>query len=153
MRKLSIIIIFLSLFTTPALGANTNGIITIPSSSDVTSTAERLTTALTAKGLHIFIRIDHQAGARTTNQKLRPTMLFIFGNPKAGTPLMQCQQTIALDLPQKILIYEDKQGKTWISYNDPGFLAYRHNLGYCGTEVVAKINKILRSVSQTAAGE
>ena len=147
-KLISILLFFLSI-TTPALAQN--GVISILSSSDVTSTSQRLAKALAANDLHIFAKIDHQAGAQAVGQELRPTLLFIFGNPKGGTPLMQCQQTMALDLPQKMLIYQDEQGQTWISYNDPSFLAYRHNLGYCGIKVVEKIATTLDRVAHSAA--
>ena len=85
-------------------------------------------------------------------KKLRPTEVFIFGNPKAGTPLMQCKQTIAIDLPQKMLLYEDEQGKTWVVYNDPAYLAERHGLGDCAAKVVKKITGILAAVASAAVG-
>ncbi len=130
-----------------------DGLVRLQSKNSVTGTAQNLEKVLQAKGLHIFARIDHQKGAVSVGKKLRPTEIFIFGNPKAGTPLMQCRQTIAIDLPQKMLIYEDEQGKTWIVYNDPAYLASRHGLGDCGAKVIQKISGILSAVSSAAAGK
>jgi len=130
-----------------------DGLVRLQSKDSVKITARNLEKVLQAKGLHIFARIDHQKGAATVGKKLRPTQVFIFGNPKAGTPLMQCRQTIAIDLPQKMLIYEDEQGKTWLVYNDPAYLASRHGLGDCGARVIKKITGILSAVSAAAAGQ
>ena len=105
-----------------------NGLTTVPSRHDVKVTVDRLEAAAKAKGLTIFARIDHAAGARIVGLTLRPTELLIFGNAKGGTPLMQLQQTIAIDLPLKILVWEDAQGKVWVSYNTPEYLQERHSL-------------------------
>lgn len=105
-----------------------NGLTTIPSRHDVKVTVDRLEAAAKAKGLTIFARIDHAAGARAAGLTLRPTELLIFGNAKGGTPLMQLQQTIGIDLPLKALAWEDAAGNTWLSYNEPAWLASRHGL-------------------------
>ena len=130
-----------------------DGLVRLQSKNSVKISAQHLEKVLQAKGLHIFARIDHQKGAVSVGKKLRPTEVFIFGNPKAGTPLMQCKQTIAIDLPQKMLIYEDEQGKTWIVYNDPAYLASRHGLDDCGAKVIKKITGILSAVASAAAGK
>jgi uncharacterized protein (DUF302 family) len=88
----------------------------------------RLEAAVKAKGMTVFARIDHAAGATGAGLSLRPTEVLIFGNAKAGTPLMQSVQTIGLDLPLKALAWQDASGKTWLSYNDPAWLAKRHGL-------------------------
>ena len=96
----------------------------------------------------IFKRVDHSAGAEKAGMKLRPTELLIFGNPKVGTPLMLCSQTSAIDLPQKALAYEDDKGQVWLSYNDPAYMAHRHNIKDCEkplqkvTNALAKFAKI-----------
>src|SRR6478752_8462805 len=90
---------------------------------------ERLETELTAKGMTIFARIDHAAGAAQVDLPLRPTELLIFGSAKAGTPLMQSNQEVGIDLPLKALVWEDAEGKTWLAYNDPSWIAKRHGLG------------------------
>lgn len=130
-----------------------DGLVRVQSVDAVRTTGERLQQALQQKGMHLFARIDHQAGAENVGKELRPTELYIFGNPKAGTPLMQCAQTMAIDLPQKMLIYEDEQGKTWVVYNDPAFLADRHGLVGCGAKVLTKITTVLAMLSQAAAGK
>jgi len=109
-----------------------NGIISIKSSHDVKTTVDRLDNILREKGMTVFIRINHAEGAQKVGKKLRPTELVIFGNPKVGTPLMQCGQSVGIDLPQKALIWQDKAGQVWLSYNDPKYLASRHSIKECG---------------------
>ena len=104
------------------------GLISIPSSFDPKETMDRLEAALRASGVTIFARIDHAAGAAEVGESLRPTELLIFGNPKAGTPLMQAGQTIGIDLPLKALVWQDAYGKVWLTYNDPAYLQKRHNV-------------------------
>jgi uncharacterized protein (DUF302 family) len=105
-----------------------NGLVTIPSHHSVSNTIERMVAAATAAGMTIFARIDHAAGAKAVGLALRPTELLIFGNAKAGTPLMQSRQTIGIDLPLKALAWEDEAGQVWLSHNDPVWLAGRHGL-------------------------
>ncbi|MGH6817262.1 MAG: DUF302 domain-containing protein [Methylovirgula sp.] len=106
-----------------------DGLVTIACNHSVSEAIDRLETTLRAKGVTIFARIDHAAGAASVGMSLRPTEVLIFGNPKAGTPLMQDQQTIGLDLPLKMLAWQDADGKVWITYNDATWLARRHRLG------------------------
>jgi uncharacterized protein (DUF302 family) len=106
-----------------------DGLTTIPSGFGPQDTMNRLETAVKAKGMTVFARIDHAAGAAAAGLPLRPTELLIFGNAKGGTPLMQSVQTIGIDLPLKALVWQDASGKTWLSYNDPEWLAKRHGLG------------------------
>jgi uncharacterized protein (DUF302 family) len=96
-----------------------DGLITIPSSYGAKDTLERLDAAIKARGMTIFARIDHAAGATEVGLSLRPTELLVFGNAKGGTPLMQSNQVIGIDLPLKALVWQDEAGKTWLSYNDP----------------------------------
>ncbi len=105
-----------------------NGIITQPSPYSVTETIDRLEAMLQAKGITIFVRIDQRAEAKKVGLSLRPTQLLLFGNPKAGTPLMVAEPTIALDLPLKILAWEAADGEVWLSYNDPDYLKQRYSL-------------------------
>ena len=106
-----------------------DGLTTISSGFGPQDTMNRLETAVKAKGMTVFARIDHAAGAAAAGLPLRPTELLIFGNAKGGTPLMQSVQTIGIDLPLKALVWQDASGKTWLSYNDPEWLAKRHGLG------------------------
>jgi uncharacterized protein (DUF302 family) len=105
------------------------GLITMASSFGAKETMDRLEAEVKAKGLTVFARIDHAAGAIEAGLPLRPTAVLIFGNAKGGTPLMQANQAIGIDLPLKALVFEDAAGKVWLSYNDPRWLAQRHGLG------------------------
>ena len=103
-----------------------DGLITIRSSHGLVETMDRLVAEVRAKGLTVFARIDHAAGAKEVGLALRPTELVIFGNAKGGTPLMQALQTTGIDLPLKALVFEDANGKVWLSYNEPAWIAQRH---------------------------
>lgn len=103
-----------------------NGLISVPSAHGVKETIDRLERGVKSKGMTVFARIDHAAGAKDAGLVLRPTELLIFGNAKAGTPLMQSHQTIGIDLPLRALVWEDAAGRVWLSYNDPVWLAARH---------------------------
>ena len=106
-----------------------DGLTTIQSSHGPQETMDRLEAAVKAKGMTVFARIDHAAGASAAGLSLQPTEVLIFGNAKGGTPLMQSVQTIGIDLPLKALVWQDAAGDTWLSYNDPAWLAKRHGLG------------------------
>jgi uncharacterized protein (DUF302 family) len=112
---------------------------------------DRLASEIQAKGLTIFARIDHSAGAMDVGLALRPTELIIFGNARGGTPLMQSVQTIGIDLPLKALVWEDAAGKTWISYNEPGWIADRQSVAGAQTGV-NKMADLLRAIFTTATG-
>jgi uncharacterized protein (DUF302 family) len=107
---------------------------------------------LATKGITVFARIDHAAGAASAGMPLRPTELLIFGNPKAGTPLMQANQTIGIDLPLKVLVWEDASGGVWIAYNDPTWLAQRHQLGGNAAAAVKAMAGMLAKLAEAAAG-
>lgn len=150
MRKLFLPCILLLFFASISYAAN--GIISTKSCFDVPTTVNRLEKMLTQKGMTVFSRIDHAAGAAKVGEKLRPTVLVIFGNPKVGSPLMQSAQTVAIDLPQKALIWEDKSGQVWFSYNDPRYLANRH--GIKDREVIIeKIEKALATFAKKATAK
>jgi len=127
------------------------GLVTIASEYPVKEAIDRLESALRAKGVAIFARIDHAAGAASVDMLLRPTELLIFGNPKAGTPLMQANQTIGLDLPLKILAWQDAAGKVWLTYNDPRWLARRHKLGDAAKPTVEALAVGLANFAKAAA--
>jgi uncharacterized protein (DUF302 family) len=105
-----------------------NGIVNIPSKHSVDDTLGKLQNILEAKGIAVFALVDHSGEAAKAGMKMRPTKLLIFGNPKGGTPLMLAAPSIAIDLPVKILIWQDDQEKVWVSYNTPEYLAERHGL-------------------------
>jgi uncharacterized protein (DUF302 family) len=127
-----------------------NGLVTIAGKYPVKESIDRLESALRAKGVAIFARIDHAAGAASVDMPLRPTELLIFGNPKAGTPLMQANQTIGLDLPLKILAWQDAAGHVWLTYNDPRWLAHRHRLGDSVTEALEALAVVLANFAKAA---
>jgi uncharacterized protein (DUF302 family) len=127
-----------------------DGLTTVRSSYGPTETMSRLEAAVRAKGMTVFARIDHAAGATAVGLSLRPTELLMFGNAKGGTPLMQADQTIGIDLPLKALVWQDASGGTWLSYNDPAWLAKRHGLGH-GTDAVASALAAALDALATAA--
>ena len=127
-----------------------DGLTTIRSSYGPKDTMNRLEAAVKAKGLTVFARIDHAAGAAEVGLPLRPTELLIFGNARGGTPLMQAAQTIGIDLPLKALVWQDASGSTWLSYNDPSWLAQRHGLGKEVEAPVAAMAAALEAMARMA---
>jgi uncharacterized protein (DUF302 family) len=127
-----------------------NGLITRVSRHAVKATIDRLESAVKANGLTVFARVDHAAGAASVGLPLRPTELLIFGNARGGTPLMQLEQTVGIDLPLKALAWEDAAGKTWLSYNDPAWLAARHGVGDQGAAVATALGNALAALAQEA---
>jgi uncharacterized protein (DUF302 family) len=105
-----------------------NGIVTIPSHHSVDKTVEKLQGILQAKGVKLFALVDHSGEAEKAGMQMRPTKLLIFGNPKAGTPLMIASPSVAIDFPLKVLVWEDAGDKVWVSYNSPAYLQARHHL-------------------------
>jgi uncharacterized protein (DUF302 family) len=127
-----------------------HGLTSIPSSLGPKETVDRLEAEIRARGLTIFARIDHAAGAAEVGLKLRPTQLIVFGNARGGTPLMQSVQTIGIDLPLKILVWQDAGGKTWISYNEPRWIVRRHGIADAEA-IVTKMADQLSAISNAAA--
>jgi uncharacterized protein (DUF302 family) len=116
-----------------------DGLISVDSKYSARETTERLLAALPARNMTVFGRVDHAANATAAGMALRPTELIIFGNPKGGTILMQDRQRAGIDLPLKALVWEDADGKAWITYNDPAWIARRHGLDKdAAIEVMAK---------------
>jgi uncharacterized protein (DUF302 family) len=124
----------------------------VPSSNDFKTTVFKLKQAVEAKGLTLFATVDHADNARRAAMDLPPTTLFVFGNPGIGTPLMQCNRSAAMDLPQKMLIWEEA-GRVFIGYNRQDWLARRHMLGDCGAEKLDKAAKALNALAHEAAGK
>jgi uncharacterized protein (DUF302 family) len=127
-----------------------DGLITIRSAFGPEATMNRLEAEVRAKGLTVFAHVDHAAGAKAVGMPLRPTDLLIFGNAKGGTPLMQAEQTIGIDLPLKALVWQDAAGVTWLSYNDPYFLAQRHGLDDATKAAVEALSGALKAISGKA---
>jgi uncharacterized protein (DUF302 family) len=126
------------------------GLITRRSSFAPEETMKRLEAEVSAKGLTVFAHVDHAAGAAAVGLKLRPTDLLIFGNAKGGTPLMQAVQSIGIDLPLKALVWQDEAGLTWLSYNDPAWLARRHGLDASVTATVNALTAALNAIATKA---
>jgi uncharacterized protein (DUF302 family) len=148
MRNLLLAALVLLVSTVPTLAAD--GVINVKSEYGVSETTDRLIEVLNKKGMTIFNRVKHSEGASSVGIELRDTELVIFGNPKVGSPLMQCQQSVAIDLPQKALIWKDEQNHVWISYNDPYYLVKRHSVLGC-EEVIEKISKALAGIAKAAS--
>jgi uncharacterized protein (DUF302 family) len=128
------------------------GLVTKTSLHDFATTLARLTAALEAKGVTIFARIDHAAGAASVGLTLRPTTVVIFGNPAAGTPLMQLAQTAGIDLPLKALIWQGADGKVHLSYNDPAWIAARHGVGAESATAIGALSAALAALAAQATG-
>ncbi|WP_148862138.1 DUF302 domain-containing protein [Marinobacter fonticola] len=148
-RLSGLLLLSLSLLCAPAALWAAEGLVTVKSSHSVNDTADKLKDVLNAKGMTVFKRINHTDGAKGVGLDLRPTELIVFGNPKVGTPLMQCAQSVAIDLPQKALVWEDADGQVWLGYNDPQYLKKRHNIEGCDEEM-EKIEAALRSLAKAA---
>tara|TARA_R110001592_G_scaffold285867_2_gene554431 strand:+ start:5674 stop:6123 length:450 start_codon:yes stop_codon:yes gene_type:complete len=147
MKKL-ITLIFLSFFISSYVSAK-ESLISVESKYSVKETADRFVSILENKGLTLFTRIDHQKNGASVNLELRETEVIIFGNPKAGTPLMQCSQQAAIDLPQKALVWKGADNKVWLSYNNPEYIKQRHNIQGCD-KVITKISNILSALTDAA---
>lgn len=126
------------------------GLTSIRSSFGPKETMDRLEAEIRAQRMTVFARIDHAGGAALVGLRLAPTELIIFGNARGGTPLMQSVQTVGIDLPLKALVWEDAAGKTWLSYNEPSWIAGRHNVRNA-EQLVSKMAAALRAISTKAA--
>jgi uncharacterized protein (DUF302 family) len=124
-----------------------DGLVAVKSPHSAQETMNRLEASVKERGLNVFVRIDHAAGAMKVGKTLRPTELLIFGNPQGGTPLMECAQTAGIDLPLKALVWQDETAQVWLGYNDPAFLAQRHGVAAC--PVVENLRKALSGLAET----
>ena len=124
-----------------------DGLIELKSAHSVADTGSRLVAAIEARKLTLFARVDHAAGAKKVDKSLRPTEVFIFGNPNAGTPLMECAQSMGIDLPLKMLVWQVADGSVMLGYNDPVWLARRH-----GTACEQPVNNISKALDGIAKG-
>lgn len=120
-----------ALFTFMSVASAADGLISVKSPHSARATMDRLEALVKQRGLSVFARIDHAAGAAKVGKSLRPTELLIFGNPQGGTPFMECAQSVGIDLPLKALVWEDSSAQVWLGYNDPAFLAQRHAVPQC----------------------
>ena len=122
-----------------------DGLIEVKSSHSAKETMDKLESVVKQRGLNVFARIDHAAGAAKVSKTLRPTELLIFGNPQGGTPLMECAQSAGIDLPLKALVWEDASAQVWLGYNDAGYLAQRHGAANC--PAVENLRKALDGIA------
>lgn len=139
--------VFFCLMTMSMMISAAEGLISMQSPHTAAATMDKLEVVVKDKGLKVFARIDHAGGASSIGESLRPTELLIFGNPKGGTPFMQCAQTVGIDLPLKALVWEDSAGQVWLGYNDPQYLADRHDVTDC--KVVKNIAGALDGIAKT----
>jgi uncharacterized protein (DUF302 family) len=144
-----IVLTLIGLFLSASALAQTtsaDGMVNVTSPHSASVTMGKLEAIVKERGLNVFARIDHAAGAAKVGKTLRPTELLIFGNPQGGTPLMECAQTAGIDLPLKALVWQDAAGKVMLSYNDPEYLAKRHGAASC--PVVENLKKALGGIAQ-----
>jgi uncharacterized protein (DUF302 family) len=125
-----------------------NGIVTIPSHHSVDKSVEKLEGILQAKGVKLFAVVDHSGEAEKAGMQMRPTKLLIFGNPKAGTPLMIASPRVAIDLPLKVLVWEDAEDQVWLSYNAPSYLQARHHLPEELLQNIAVVEALARNAAE-----
>jgi uncharacterized protein (DUF302 family) len=147
----STLIVTAYLYGASAMAAD--GLITLPSRFGPKDTINRLEAEVNAKGMKVFARIDHAAEAAQAGLTLRPTEVIIFGSPKGGTPLMQSAQTIAIDLPLRVLVWQDASDRTWLSYYDVNWLAGRHGVQSDVQANVSRIALLLEAVAKGATGD
>jgi uncharacterized protein (DUF302 family) len=124
------------------------GLIALKSPHSAKDTMTRLEDTVKQRGLNVFARVDHTAGAAKIGKTLRPTEVLIFGNPQGGTPLMECEQSMGIDLPLKALVWEDAAGQVWVGYNDPAYLGQRHGAPTC--PALENVRKALAGLAQAA---
>lgn len=142
---------FIALMAASLLASAAEGLVSVKSPHTAEATMDRLESIVQDKGMTVFARIDHAAGAEKVGLSLKPTKLLIFGNPKGGTPFMQCAQSVGIDLPMKALVWEDEAGQVWLGYNDPAYLAERHGAADC--PVVPKLSEALEGMTKAAVAK
>jgi uncharacterized protein (DUF302 family) len=125
-----------------------DGLTTVRSPYGERETMDRFVTVARKAGMTIFARIDHAAGARKVGRSLRPTEVLIFGNPKSGTPFLECSQTVGIDLPMKLLVWADESDQVWVGYNDPAWIGRRHGVESC--PAISAIAQALRKMVEGA---
>jgi uncharacterized protein (DUF302 family) len=125
-----------------------DGLVAVKSPHSAKATMDKLEEVVKQRGLIVFARIDHAAGAAKVGKSLRPTEVLIFGNPQGGTPFMECAQSVGIDLPLKALVWEDASAQVWLGYNDPAFLAQRHAVAQC--PAVENLRKAVSGLAEAA---
>lgn len=130
------------------LAAAADGLVAVKSPHTAKITMDKLEAVAKEKGLNIFARIDHAAGAAKVGKTLRATEVLVFGNPQGGTPFMECGQSVGIDLPLKALVWQDEAAQVWVGYNDPAWIAQRHGVASCA--VVPNLQKALQGLTAAA---
>ncbi len=146
---MKILLLCVSLLFSAGAALASDGLVSMKSAHPPKETIDRLAKIVKDKGMTVFARVDHAAGAIKVGKTLRPTELLIFGNPQGGTPLMGCAQTAGIDLPMKALAWVDAQGQAWIGYNDPAWIARRHDAPQCAA--ADNLRKVLQGLIDAAA--
>jgi uncharacterized protein (DUF302 family) len=141
-------VVAVTLVSLASLAGAADGLVAVRSPHSAKETMNRLEEIVKQRGLNVFARIDHAAGASKVGKALRPTEVLIFGDPQGGTPFMECAQTAGIDLPLKALVWEDALSQVWLGYNDPAYLAQRHGAGQC--PVVENLRKALAGIADAA---
>ena len=141
----------IALMASVTLASAADGLIEVKSPHSAKDTMNKLEDIVKQRGLNVFARIDHSAGATRIGKTLRATELLIFGNPQGGTPLMECAQTAGIDLPLKALVWEDASNQVWVGYNDLAFLAQRHGATAC--PAVDNLRKALAGIAEAAVAK
>ena len=149
--KSSLVLTFVALTMTAVASQAADGLISVKSPYTAQETMDRLEGLVKQRGLNVFARIDHAAGAAKVGKSLRPTEVLIFGNPQGGTPFMECAQSVGINLPLKALVWEDQSNQVWLSYNDPEYLAKRHTVQSC--PAAAGMTKALAGISEAAVAK
>lgn len=137
-----------TLMMASTLAVASDGLIAVKSPHSAKVTMDRLEDIVKQRGLTVFVRVDHAAGAARIGKTLRPTEILIFGNPQGGTPFMECAQVVGIDLPLKALVWEDASSQVWLGYNDPAWLAKRHGVADC--PAAANLSKALSGIAGAA---
>lgn len=145
MQSLRLLLSLTLLAGATLLAQAADGLVTLKSPHDAARTMARLVQQVEQRGLSLFARIDHAAGAARIGRQLRPTELLIFGNPQGGTPLLDCAQSAGIDLPLKALVWEDASAQVWLGYNDPAHIAARHGAADC--PAAAQLQQALAAIA------
>lgn len=151
MKKLLILLVAHSLGIFVSLAGAAEGLIAVRSPRNARETMDRFEELAKQRGLKVFARIDHAAGAARIGKSLRPTEVLIFGNPQGGTPFMECAQTVGIDLPLKVLVWQDAAAQVWLGYNDPAYLGRRHEVPDC--PVVENLRQALAGLIEAGVAQ
>ncbi len=143
-------VLFFSLFVFILPSSAAEGLHRLRSGHDVETTMDRFEQSLRTQGFRVFIRIDYATKMKKVGLHVQPMQALVFGKPKLGARLIQCQPEIAIDLPMKVLIYQGEQGRVWLTYEDPHWLAKRHELGHCGAPLIQKMSAVLHQLARAA---